>query len=77
MIRIYIGPSIPGLKRYTVFSDALPKPIAELAAMNDNVAGLIIPIEKLQESRRDTRKRGHVLNVYFHKLSEGVKNHGV
>jgi hypothetical protein len=77
MIRVYIGPSIPGLKSYTVFSGALPKPIAELAAMNDNVAGLIIPVERLQESRRDMRKRGHVLNVYFHKLLEGVKNHGV
>ena len=77
MIRVYIGPSIPGLKSYTVFSGALPKPIAEMAAMNDNIAGLIIPVEKLQESRLDMRKRGHVLNVYFHKLSEGVKNHGV
>lgn len=77
MTSVYIGPSIPGLKSYTVFSGALPKPIAEMAAMNDNIAGLIIPVEKLQESRRDMRKRGHVLNVYFHKLSEGVKNHGV
>jgi hypothetical protein len=77
MIRVYIGPSIPGLKSYTVFSGTLPKPIADLAAMNDNVAGLIIPVERLQESRRDMRKSGHVLNVYFHKLLEGVKNHGV
>lgn len=77
MIRVYIGPSIPGLKSYTVFSGALPKPIAEMAAMNDNIAGLIVPVEKLQESRRDMRKRWHVLNVYFHKLLEGVKNHGV
>lgn len=77
MIRVYIGPSIPGLKSYTVFSGALPKLIAEMAAMNDNIAGLIIPVERLQESRRDMRKRGNVLNVYFHKLLEGVKNHGV
>ncbi len=77
MIRVYIGPSVPGLKSYTVFSGTLPKPIAEMAAMNDNIAGLIVPVERLQESRRDMRKRGHVLNVYFHRLLEGVKNHGV
>lgn len=78
MIRVYIGPSISGLKSYTVFSGALPKPIAEMAAMNDNIAGLIIPVERLQESRRNLQKRGHVLNVYFNKLlKEGVKDHGL
>lgn len=76
-IRIYIGPSIPGLKSYTVFSGALPKPVAEMAANNDNIAGLIIPVEELQESRQNMRKRGHVLNIYFTKLLEGVKNHGL
>ena len=68
MIRVYIGPSIPGLKSYTVFSGALPVPVAEMAAKNENVAGLIVPVEKLQESRRNIRKHGHVLNVYLNKL---------
>ena len=68
MIRVYIGPSIPGLKSYTVFSGALPYPVSEMAATNESIAGLIGPVEQLQASRRNMRKRGHVLNVYLNQL---------
>lgn len=68
MIRVYIGPTIPGLKSYTVFSGALPRAVAEMVAKDNNVAGLIVPVEQLQESRQNMRKRGHVLNIYLRKL---------
>lgn len=68
MIRVYIGPSIPGLKSYTVFSGTLPDPVSGMAAKNESIAGLIVPVEKLQESRRNIRKRGHILNVYLNQL---------
>lgn len=68
MIRVYIGPTIPGLKSYTVFSGALPRTVAEMVAKDNNVAGLVVPVEQLQESRQNMRKRGHVLNIYLRKL---------
>lgn len=70
MIRIYIGPTLPGLKSYTVFSGVLPSPVAEMAANNESISGLIVPVEELQEARKNIRKRGHVLNVYLNRLAK-------
>lgn len=70
MIRVYIGPSIPGLKSYTVFSGVLPQSVAKMAANNESISGLIVPVEELQEARKNIRKRGHVLNVYLNRLAK-------
>lgn len=63
---IYIGRSLPGLPRYTVFKGGqLPKHIAELAAQNEAVAGLIVPVSGLQEARKNMQIKGHILNFYL------------
>lgn len=63
---IYIGRSLPGLSRYTVFKGGqLPPHVAELADKNKSVAGLIVPVSGLQEARKNMQIKGHILNVYL------------
>lgn len=65
---IYIGKSIPGLPQYTVFKGGvLPAYIAEMAAKDEAVKGLIVPVSELQEARKNTRIKGHILNTYINK----------
>lgn len=66
---VYIGRSLPGLQQYTVFPDGkLPGHIAEMAAQNEAVAGLIVPVDELAEARKNVRVKGHILNLYASKL---------
>lgn len=63
---IYIGRSLPGLSRYTVFKGGqLPPHVAKLADDNKSVAGLIVPVSGLQEARKNMQIKGHILNVYL------------
>jgi hypothetical protein len=67
--KIYIGRSLKGLPQYTVFAcGELPPHIAEMAAKNEAVAGLIVPISRLQEARRNMRVQGNLLNHYAKNL---------
>lgn len=67
--KVYVGKSIKGLPQYTVFAGGeLPPYVAELAAKNEAVAGLIVPISRLQEARRDMQIQGSILNYYAKNL---------
>lgn len=68
--RIYIGQSIPGLSQYTVFAGELPPHVEALVKENDAVRGLIVPVDRLQEARREMRTKGHALYIYAAKLSK-------
>ena len=63
---VYIGRSLPGLSRNTVFKGGqLPPHVAKLADENKSVAGLIVPVSGLQEARKNMQIKGHILNVYL------------
>jgi len=65
---VYIGKSLPILSQYTVFKGGkLPTHIEELAAKDEAIAGLIVPVSKLQEARKNMLVKGHILNYYFNK----------
>ena len=65
---IYIGRSLPVLPQYTVFKGGqLPAYVEELAAKDESIAGLIVPVSELQEARKNMREKGHILNYYFNK----------
>ena len=65
---VYIGKSLPILSQYTVFKGGkLPAHIEELAAKDETIAGLIVPVSKLQEARKNMTVKGHILNYYFNK----------
>lgn len=63
--RIYIGKTLPGLSRYTVFKDGvLPEYVAKMAAESEVISGLIVPVSVLQEARKNIKTKGHILNYY-------------
>ena len=70
---VYIGRSLPGLPKNTVFKGGqLPSYVAELADRDESVAGLIVPVSALQEARKNIQTKGHILNVYLTKQLKEV-----
>lgn len=62
---VYIGPTLTGLPSNTLFlKGELPAHIAEMAAKNEHLAALFVPISDLQDARKNVRTKGHIL--YFH-----------
>ena len=62
---VYIGRTIPGLSRYTVFQEGrLPAHVAQMAKENERLRGLIIPVKELQTARKNMQTKGHILNFY-------------
>ena len=67
--RVYVGQSLPGLPRMTVFrGDGYPPDVAELSEKNKAVKGLIVPVSQLSEAVRDVKTKGNILHTYALKL---------
>ena len=67
--RVYVGQSLPGLPRMTVFrGDGYPHHVAELIKNNEAVKGLIVPVSQLSEAVRDVKTKGNILNTYARQL---------
>lgn len=66
---VYIGPSLRGLSQNTVFtSDKLPPHVADMVKANENIRGLIVPVERLQDARRNIHVKGNILHTYALKV---------
>lgn len=62
---IYIGRTIPGLTRYTVFTEGrFPPHVEQIIKQNERIRGLIVPVKGLQTARRDIQTKGHILNFH-------------
>lgn len=70
---IYIGPSMPGLTANTIFCGDFPPHIKDMIEKRPAIAGLIVPLKGLQESRKALSKSGHILNINFQKLLKKEK----
>lgn len=70
---IYIGPSIPGLTTNTIFRGEYPPHIKDMIEKKPAIAGLIVSLDGLQESRKALNKSGHILNINFQKLLKKEK----
>ncbi len=65
---IYIGKSLLGLSRYTVFKGGvLPPHVEAMAAKDETIKNLIVPVSQLQEARKNINVKGHILNHYMNK----------
>lgn len=65
---VYIGKTVKGLTKYTVFKGGvLPAHIEALAAQDETIKGLIVPASELQEARKNINTKGHILNFYAQK----------
>lgn len=64
--RIYIGPSIHGLRQYTIFlGNELPDHVQKLIQENVSIRGLIVPITKFAEARKEILREGSVYNYFL------------
>ena len=65
---VYIGRPLVGLPRYTVFKGGvLPPYIEAMAAKDETIKGLIVPVSELQEARNNIKVKGHILNYFANK----------
>ena len=64
---IYIGPSIQG------FTAEYPQHIKDLIEARPALAGLIVPLEGLQQARQKMHEKGNVLNTYLQNLLKARK----
>lgn len=77
---VYIGPSLPGgrLKSNTVLNSSMEKIkeyYKDVLEKYPQVARLIVPIEKLGESKEKVQTSGNIINKYYNDVaSEIVKN---
>lgn len=71
---IYIGPSFEGLSAFTVFvRGQYPAPVVDLMAKYPNIKGLMVPVERLQQARKDVVTPGNILNHYMKHVKDEQK----
>ena len=63
---VYCGPTIPGVaKQYTTYTNGTPTALAEAIKAKPVLGGLVVPLEKLPEVRRQFHAgAGHYFNLY-------------
>lgn len=63
---VYIGPSFRGLSSYSVYlRGQYPPPVKALIEKYPNIAGLMVPVQELQQARKNIRVQGHILHHYL------------
>lgn len=67
--KIYVGPRLQGLNRFSVFEGgAIPPHIKTMIEKRPAIAGLIVYVDELAQARLDIQKTGHPLNVFYKKI---------
>ena len=73
--KVYVGPSIPGiLPRFMVFSGDMPPVIEALARRAPSLCGLMVPVDRLMESRAEIEKKGTRLHTLRERLQKELSN---
>lgn len=72
---IYVGPTLPNglLNRFTVFYEGRYLPhIEALREKSPALRGLIVPISRFAEARKNASEAGHILNLYSRRVFEEI-----
>ncbi|MCI9471524.1 MAG: hypothetical protein HFH56_09995 [Lachnospiraceae bacterium] len=67
---IYIGPSFPGAKRYTVYTGGLPEALEEKIEAAPIFRGLVVPVERLAGANVELSRSGSGLSILYQKAQE-------
>lgn len=67
-IKIYIGPSVPGLKKYTLLAGPFSDLVQNIIKKEPPVGGLIVPVSELAQARIDIERPGTPLNLFKNQL---------
>lgn len=72
---VYCGPSVKRLvSQYRVFSAGLPSYMNEFVAAHPAVRGLIVPISKFAETRRDLENPKSAAAILYKAVRDELKN---
>lgn len=66
---VYIGPDIPGAKRYTTYNAGLPDALKEKIVEHRVFESLVVPVERLAKASAELAKEGSALNILYQKAS--------
>lgn len=69
---IYCGPSIKGIvQQYAHFNNGIPKKLQEYAETHKPVERLLVPIDNLVETKRNSMVKGTVENISYLAIQKG------
>lgn len=69
---VYCGPTIKGVvQQYAHFTKGIPKNLKEYIATHKSVKKLIVPLDKLIETKRNIHTAGTVENLTYNKIEKG------
>lgn len=71
---VYCGPDIPFVaKQFDSYSNGLPEGLARLAEASPAIAALVVPVERLAETRAELMKPGSALQNIFVRAEDEIK----
>ena len=62
---VYVGPSFPGAKRFTVYVNGLPEALEDKTESDPVFKGLVLPVAGLAEANAEFAQRGSRLNILY------------
>lgn len=66
---VYCGPSVRGVARqYMVYYGAMPETLQAFAEQHKAVKGLIVPLERFAETRRNLEVKGTAETILYQKV---------
>ena len=72
--QVYCGPDILGVaKQFSVYTNGLPEGLEQLANKIPAMRGLIVPVEKLAETRSELQKQESAKHNIFLKVKNEVE----
>ena len=74
LFRSYCGPTVKGIApQYTVFVDGLPEKLKEKVEQVPLLNALIVPLDKLAETRVKIDQEGTRENILYNKAADLMK----
>lgn len=71
---VYCGPSVRGVSRqYTVYTGEVPEALAEFVKEHPAAKGLIVPVARFAETRRNLGKSGTAEAILFEKIKSEIE----
>lgn len=71
---VYCGPSVRGVSRqYTVYTGEAPEPLTEFVKKHPAAKGLIVPVARFAETRRNLGKSGTAEAILFEKVKSEIE----
>jgi hypothetical protein len=69
---VYCGPSIKGVaQQFTTYTNGLPKKLKQYSESNNSFKRLIVPINRLVETKKNILIQGTIENLSFNKIQKG------